>query len=62
MTEVPLIWTTQGNLPISSLEYRTEWENGDTYMKLREIYTHRGEVVRESAHVYAKSGFEAEGA
>lgn len=56
MTNEPLIYTMRGNLPIDSLEYRTRWEDAPDYLKFVETYLLDGEVVRESAHVYAKRG------
>lgn len=54
MTEVPLIWTSKGNLPIASLEYKAEWFDTDEYIKLVETHLLDGEVVKQSAHVYGK--------
>jgi hypothetical protein len=59
MTE-PLIWTTKGNLPVSSLKYETEWDVADTYIKFVERYLLDGEVVKEGAHVYCKQGVVAQ--
>ncbi len=56
MNDEPLIYTIRGNLPIASLEYRTRWEDTPDYVKFVETYLIDGEVVRESAHVYAKRG------
>ena len=55
MTEAiePLIWTTHGNLPQSSLEYRTRWEFPPGAVTFVETYLLEGEVVRESVHVHA---------
>ena len=52
----PLIYTSHGNLPIAALQYATRWEDSDDCIKFVEVYTLDGEVVRESAHVYAKRG------
>ena len=52
----PLIHTSRGNLPVASLEYATRWEDAQDYIKFVETYKLDGEVVRESAHVYAKRG------
>lgn len=60
MTE-PLIYTTKGNVPVSSLEYRTSWVVADEFIKFTEQYTLAGEVVKESAHVYDKRGTFAAG-
>ena len=60
MTDEPLIHTSRGNLPVSSLQYAVRWEDSADYLKLVETYTLDGEVVRESAHVYSKRGLLAE--
>lgn len=60
MTDEPLIHTSRGNLPVSSLQYAVRWEDAADYLKFVETYTLDGEVVRESAHVYAKRGLFAE--
>jgi hypothetical protein len=57
MTDVPLIYTSKGNLPVDSLRYSTSWENTDDYVKLTETYSLDGEVVKQSAHVMAKKSF-----
>lgn len=61
MNDKPLIWTIYGNMPVESLQYRTEWENADTYIKLTETYLFNDEVVRQSAHVFDKLGVLAAG-
>lgn len=60
MTAEPLIYTSRGNLPITSLQYATRWEDAPDYIKFVECYLLDGEIVRESAHVYAKRGLLAE--
>lgn len=50
----PLVWTTKGNLPQSSLTYATRWEVTDDYVKFIEQHRLGDEVVRESCHVLAK--------
>lgn len=52
----PLIYTSKGNLPVSSLQYDHRWEDTETYTKFVERYLLDGEVVKESAHVMAKRG------
>jgi len=57
MEDVPLIFTTRGNVPISELEYQTRWEDTPDYTKFVERYVASdGEVVKESAHVYDRKG------
>lgn len=52
----PMIYTSHGNLPVASLQYATRWEDSDDCIKFVEVYILDGEVVRESAHIYAKRG------
>lgn len=54
--EVPMIWTSKGNLPIEQLKYVTAWDEDENNVRFREAYFFNGEMVRESAHVYSKSG------
>ena len=58
MADVPLIYTTKGNLPVDSLAYSTHWEDAEDYMKFVETYKLEGEVVKESVHVYCKKPLE----
>jgi hypothetical protein len=56
-TEVPLIWTTKGNLPIASLQQFVQWELTDDYVKFREVHkTADGEIVRDATHIYKRKG------
>lgn len=57
MMNEPLIYTAKGNLPISSLQYETEWIDSEGSITFVERYLLSGEVVKESAHVYMKKGF-----
>lgn len=52
----PMIHTSHGNLSIAALVYAVRWEDAEEYLKFVETYSLDGEVVRESAHVYAKRG------
>jgi hypothetical protein len=57
VSEVPLIWTSKGNIPIDSLKLSVSWEITGAYIKFVERYIDEsGLVVRESAHVYSKVG------
>jgi hypothetical protein len=53
-TEVPLIWTTKGNVPVESLSYSTAWEivPGE-FIKFVETYKDGEEIVKQSAHIYS---------
>ena len=62
-TEEPLIWTSKGNVPVSTLTYQTAWDVKDEYIKFMERYLDAsGEVVKESAHVYDRIDIAAAGA
>lgn len=54
--QVPMIWTTHGNLPVEILDYKTEWTDGQDEITMAEVYQYNGEVVRRSVHVYKKQG------
>ena len=55
MNDEPLIYTTMGNVPESSLTYEHEWNDSAEAIKFVERYKNAaGEVVKESAHVYMK--------
>jgi hypothetical protein len=64
---IPLIYTTEGNLPMDRLEYSTSWEepkmeNGAAppWTKLIETYRLDGKIVRQSAHVLHREGVSAD--
>lgn len=60
MNHEPLIYTSKGNVPVSSLTYETEWTVNDAFIQF--VERHRdasGEVVKESAHVYDRVGISA---
>lgn len=49
--EVPLIWTTLGNVPVHALQHQVKWERSGNTIRLGEIYTTSGGlVVRETWH------------
>ena len=60
MSDIPLIWTTKGNLPVDSLEYKTTWEETPENTVFVESYLLDGEVVKQSVHVKSKRGLLAE--
>lgn len=56
-TDEPLIFTTRGNVPVSSLAHSVEWDVRDDYVHFAEIYRDtEGVIVRQDAHVYARQG------
>lgn len=61
ITQTPLIWTINGNVPVESLQYSTAWDVTDTYIKFTETYTDSsGCIVKQSVHVYDKIGVDAQ--
>jgi hypothetical protein len=58
MTDEPLVYTTKGNLPISSLEYRHEWIEDEVAITFAEEYRLNGEIVKRSAHSRLKKGLD----
>lgn len=59
-TDEPLIYTTHGNLPASSLRYETAWEHvpGERVV-FRETHYLGDEVVKQSVHVLQLTGCSA---
>lgn len=58
----PLIWTSEGNVPIAKLTHQVAWDFQEAYVKFTERYLNdRGEVVKESHHVYDKRGLSMQG-
>lgn len=52
-TEVPLIHTAKGNLPIADLTFEPRWRVADDLIAFEGIYRDAaGEVVRQDAYVY----------
>jgi hypothetical protein len=55
---VPLIFTSIGNIPISDLEYSTDWHISAEEVGFRETYKLHGEVVKQSVHIQKLKGQE----
>lgn len=55
-SDEPLIYTTKGNLPIASLQYRHEWKEDDNGIYLIEEYKLDDEVVKRNVHARLKKG------
>jgi hypothetical protein len=54
MSNVPLIHTTMGNVPIASLKHEVEWRLTDSIIHFTERYRAAdGSIVRQDSHVYA---------
>jgi hypothetical protein len=56
--EVPLIYTSLGNLPVASLRYEYYWEDSPESMKFTESYFKGDEMVKSSTHLYLKKGLD----
>ena len=54
--ETPLIWTTKGNIPVESLEYKYFWLEDEESIKFVEEYYLDGEKVKSSSHLRLKNG------
>lgn len=52
--EIPLIYTTKGNIPVVDLVMETEWQETDENTVFIERYLLDGEIVKQSIHVRAK--------
>ena len=50
----PLIHTTLGNVPVSSLTHEVEWRFTNSIVNFTERYRSAdGEIVRQDQHIYA---------
>jgi hypothetical protein len=61
MTDIPLIWTTKGNVPVAALRHEVEWRNSPDQIIFIERYYSGDEVVKESAHVQLLTGVSMSG-
>lgn len=55
----PLIYTSKGNLPISSLQHFVDWQVNERQIVFIETYKLDEEVVKQSSHVKILSGIES---
>lgn len=60
-TSIPLIWTTKGNLPVSTLRYETGWHVDEKQIIFRERYFLGEELVKENVHAMLRNGNESAG-
>jgi hypothetical protein len=59
--EIPLIWTSKGNVPLDSVKQEVVWDIQDSYIKVVERYRDvNGDIVKEGAHVYSRYGLTGE--
>lgn len=59
VTEVPLIYTSKGNLPIADLEYSHQWMENDDAVIFVEEYRYNGELVKRNSHCKFKKGLDS---
>ena len=59
--DIPLIYTTKGNLPVADLEHRIEWRVTPENIIFIESYLLAGELVKQSSHVHILVGAAAIG-
>ena len=59
--DIPLIYTSKGNLPEADLRFEPVWEVTDDYTKFVARYWLGEEIVKESAFVLSKRGLDASG-
>jgi len=60
MIDEPLVYTSKGNLPESSLRFEPVWEDTTDYTKFVARYWLGDEVVKESAFVLSKRGLSSD--
>ncbi len=56
MNDIPLIYTTKGNVLVSKLKYSHEWIQTNEEIIFSEKYTLDGEVVKRNVHVLKLKG------
>lgn len=59
MADIPLIWTTKGNVPVDSLRYRHQWIDTADETTFVEEYLDGEEIVKRNVHVFLKKGLSA---
>lgn len=56
-TDMPLIFTSKGNIPEAALTYKTEWIVESTYILFSEQWFLDDELVKSNAHTYTNNPF-----
>ena len=63
MTDEPLIFTANGNVPVNSLSYEKDWQITDELIIFTEVWRDdSGAIVKNNVHMYAKKGLPQLGA
>jgi hypothetical protein len=50
--EIPLIYTSKGNIPVDSLKYETKWTVTSEYIMFNEAWYLEDELVKSNSHAY----------
>jgi hypothetical protein len=59
---IPLIYTSEGNVPEMSLKYSKDWEINDDAIIFRETWHNAvGRLVKNNVHMLARKGLSMEG-
>jgi len=61
-TEEPHVYTARGHMPVAALQYSTDWKVSDTFIQFTETYAYQGQVVKQSVHVFDRTGVTGAGA
>lgn len=54
--DLPLVFTTQGNMLETDLVYSKSWEFMPEAIKFKETYTFNDIIVKESVHIFVLQG------
>lgn len=60
-TDLPMIFTTKGNIPLDAMRYETEWVSDPKYIMFCERWLLNDEVVKSNSHVYGHNPVDALG-
>lgn len=54
-TDLPLIMTSKGNIPVDALRYETEWVTESHYIMFSERWYLGEELVKSNSHAYTSN-------
>jgi hypothetical protein len=54
-SDIPLIATSKGNLPVDALRYENSWTPTSTYIIFNEQWFLDDELVKSNSHVYTEN-------
>ena len=59
---VPMIYTSEGNVPIDSVTYKYEWSRDTDNIYFKEAWFNAdGKLVKNNVHMYALNGISMQG-